>query len=329
MRKVLLPALLASLLGADALAAPSVSAPPDRGVPTLDPAVVLAVPWGSGGAMLARREGNESSPEAPMSFTVAASGDIYILDQVSSRVVRFNSRGDLIGELALPGDTFQDVEVTADGRLVVLDRLVRKSLFIIDQSNGQTREVPLEGEGVPEAGAVTSLLARADGVWVEVEHSTSVRVLDERLEPASRTVIPGRPGSVAGRALRAGLIDGVATISLLGRDGAKAREWRVQASEPTAPVRIAWLEDDAQGNVAVVLHVMRLDEDGMDVVDEWDEGAVYAADGTLRATLRSPWVISEYEQLREVDLGADGHLYQLAVTPEGVKIVRFGGGGER
>lgn len=329
MRTAFLPVLALSataLLGVPALAAsgdpPGVTVP--AGAPALEPSIVLQVPWGSGGAMLAKREGNESSPEAPMSFAVAANGDIVILDQVSSRVVRFDARGTLVWEHALPGDTFQDVEVAADGRVIVLDRLVRRTLYVVDPKDGATREVPLEGEGVPEGGGVTALLARPDGVWVEVAHAAAVRVLDERLEPCERATLPGRPSARGGRALRAALQHGAAAVSVLARDGEAVGSWLARPSEPA--VRIAWLEDDADGDVAVVVHVMRFDHEGMDVVAEWNEGRVYGPDGALRATLRSPWVINEYEQLREFDLGADGHLYQLAVTPEGVKVVRFGGG---
>lgn len=287
------------------------------------PQIALQVPWGSGGAMIALRDGNESSPEGPMSFAVASSGDVYVLDQVSSRVVHFRPDGSVVGEVALPGDTFQDIEIAPDGRLLVLDRLVRQSVLIADETTGASREVPILGEHISEGGAVTALLARADGVWLELEHRLSVRILDDRLDPCERTVVTGRPSAAAGRTLVAAL-DGAggALVEWVSREGAVVQRLPITAEGPIA--RIAWLEDDARGSLMIALHVVRLDEDGVEVVAEHTEIQTFSAIGERGPVVRSPHVLTEYEQLRELDLGGDGGLYQLAILPDGPQVLRFG-----
>lgn len=273
--------------------------------------------------MIGRRDGDESSPEGPMSFAVGASGDVYVLDQVSARVVHFAADGAMIGEIPLPGDTFQDVEVAPDGRVLVLDRLVRQSVLIIDEVSGATTELPIAGDGIPEGGAVTALLSRRDGVWLEVEHRRSVRVLDDQLAPCVRSSLPGRPSARTGRGLVARLDgSGGAEVALVAADGAVEQRIQVVADGPIA--RIAWVEDDARGALFVAVHVVRYDATGLDVVEEHTEGHVYADTGERLARFSSPHVITEWEQLRELDLGDDGGLYQLAILPHGPQVLRFG-----
>ena len=288
-----------------------------------DPEVVLSVPWGSGGTMLTRVDGNESSSEGPMSFAVAKTGDIYVLDQAASRVVRYGTDGQYIRELPLPGSTFQDIDVFRDGRLVVLDRLVRETILVIGESTGETRELPFLGEGIEEGGGVTALLARDDGVWLEYAHTTSVRVLDEGLVPCARTIVKGRPATERGKrqSLVAALdrATGSADVVVTGPDG--DRRIRVTHDEPFS--RIAWMEDDRAGNLVFAFHVMRFDDSGLKLLYEYDGGQVFSPDGTLRATFRSPYVIQEWEQLRELYVTEDGGIYQMAFTPDGVKVLRW------
>jgi hypothetical protein len=165
------------------------------------PEVVLQIPWGKGGATLARLDAQEGASEGPMSFAVDSSGELYVLDQVEKRIVRFDARGQLQSEIALPAPTFQELDVTEDGRFVVLDRLARASLLVL-ASDGQTiREVGAVGEGIPEGGGITAMLAERDGIWLEFGHTNCVRLLDSKLEPTVRTVVRGRPYNASSRLL--------------------------------------------------------------------------------------------------------------------------------
>ncbi|MBM4397689.1 MAG: hypothetical protein FJ087_18625, partial [Deltaproteobacteria bacterium] len=243
----------------DAQAVPGAQAVPD--VPA-GPSIAMVVPWGSGGAMLARRGGDESSPEGPMSFAVAPDGRFFVLDQASGRVAVFRPDGSLDARMALPATTFQDIDLAPDGRVVVLDRLVRNSLLVLGPGGETLGEHRIDGPGIPEGGAVTALMVRPDGAWLEVLHEQSVRVLGPDLAPCERAAIPGRPahGGAADGWLAAEIAEAGAVAVVSGRPGGERVRGTVRAAG--AITRIAWLEADAAGRVTVTFEVGQWDRDG-------------------------------------------------------------------
>jgi len=294
-------------------------------VPAFDgPELLLELPWGSGGAFVGRDDGDESAPEGPMSFALGPEGEILVLDQLSSRVVVFGRDGALRRELPLPGTTFQELELLPDGRLLALDRLALASIFVLSPSGAVQAEHPVVGAGVPEGGAITAMLVLGDGVWLEVAHEHSVRVLDPSLRRCERVVVSGRPSS-----------DGALSIgaALDGRGG--ARIWRalrssrevvasaeVRFGHPMA--RIVWLQEDGSGGLLGVYHLLEYDrQDFTRIVHEEVVGVGY--DGALRPTaeLRSPLAIRVWEQFREVRVGRDGEVVQMAFTEGGVLFLRW------
>ncbi|MFH1434349.1 MAG: hypothetical protein ABIJ56_01410, partial [Pseudomonadota bacterium] len=185
-----LPAVLFLLLLVGKPAQTSFSNPP---VGIKGPTVVLDLPWGSGGAMLGRKDGDESNPEGPMSFTVSPAGEVYILDQVNFRVVKFHADGFPASEVALPADTFNDIEVVDGKTIAVLDRLARRSVLLIDEQSGKIAgEHPVTGKGIPQGGGITAMFAADDGVWLEYDNAYVVRVLDKFLKPCPGDIMPGR-----------------------------------------------------------------------------------------------------------------------------------------
>ncbi len=222
------------------------------------PEIVLEVPWGSEDRALSRKTGNESSPEGPMAFAVSGLGEIFVLDQIRARVVRFAPDGAFDGALDLPGSTFQDMELVGDRHLVLLDRLVRQSLLVIDLVTGARRETGILGEGIPEGGGVTSALALPDGVWLEYARIHSVKVLDADLQPCQRVVVPGRPSWWGPGALEAAL-DLAGGADIRTRDGAGVITARIRLEDREPIGRLVWLQDDREGNLWVVYHLMRPD----------------------------------------------------------------------
>ena len=91
----------------------------------LGPEVVLDLRWGHGAGEIGRLDGDEAASEGPMSFDVTAAGDIYLLDQVNRRVLKFGPNGVLERTLGLPLSTYQDIAVYEEGVVVVVDRLNR------------------------------------------------------------------------------------------------------------------------------------------------------------------------------------------------------------
>ena len=285
----------------------------------VEPETVLVVPWGSGGQMLSRRGGDESNPEGPMSFAVGQQGRILVLDQASGRVAEFGMDGALVREARLPATTFADLEVTALGEVVLLDRLVRQSILVLDRDLGRRAEYPVSSPRIPEGGAVTAMLARADGVWLEVAHERSVKVLGPDLAPCEQVQTRGRPmrdGIAAG--FVAAELDGAGGVYVeVGRPGGGTVKNRVLPDRRTT--RIAWL-DDASGRVVVMFEVGSWDRG-----EETPElrGAVLDQDLSVVAWLRTRWPATELEQFREFLVRPDGSVWQMAFFASGVVFNRW------
>lgn len=285
------------------------------------PTVAFVAPWGSGGAMLARRGGDESNPEGPMSFAVARDGRLYVLDHASRRVAVFATDGRLSREFQIPATTFQDIDLGPGGEVVLLDRLVRKSLLVLGPDGGRRGEYPTGGPGIPEGGAVTALLLRPDGAWLEVLHERSVRVLGPDLKPCTRVEVPGRPASAGGGAghVEAGLDrDSGGVLVEAVRGGHATTRATLRADLPVD--RIVWVEEDGSGRTVVLVEVRNR---GEGAVATPVRGFVLGPDLRVVSTLASPWGAVEWEQLREFRVTPDGVVWQMAFRPEGVAFLRW------
>lgn len=310
--------VLAVLVAAACEPAPAPSAPSRAAL-----AGRILLPWD---AAVGRVLGDESASEGPMSFALEPGGGLLVLDQVNARVLELDGQGDVEGVIALPSRTFDDVEQYEGRAVVALDRLVGRVLRVMDRQGELLVEVPLEGRGIEQGGAVTAMLPRPDGVWLEVDHRYSVRVLDRALQPCERQVVLGRP-IANGRSLRAALDgNGGVVLATAGRAVAAAEESATLRGG--APIeRIVWLDADRRGRIHVALHeVLRAAEAPFGV--ESERTLLLVLDEHLREISRveSPFVHTELDQRVEVRVASDGRAWQMAFTPAGVLLVDWGGG---
>jgi hypothetical protein len=173
-----------------------------------DRSVLAELGWGAGPDQLGRLRPEEANPEAPMSLTVDAQGRTVVLDQVNGRLLRLGPDGVPQGAVPLPLQGPQEVLTTADGRTLVLDRLVDKSVAILDEDGRLLGELPLQGPGLAEPGGITGLFVDGEDVYVEREHATLVKLGTTSGQVAqTRSELPGRPSRDGTLLLSAGLID--------------------------------------------------------------------------------------------------------------------------
>jgi len=246
-----------------------------------DPEVVVRADWGSGPGQLGRRGGDESAPEGPMSFAMEPGGEVWVLDQVNRRVVHFAADGRYLAVVPIDLDTFQGLALAPSGELVLMDRLAARIVRVLSPDGAVLAEVPLEGVGIDEGGGTTALFARDDGVWVEYDHTRSVRVLDAQWRaPVVRELLPGRPlgpGAISGQARRAG--PAAVELRTVDRDSdVTLAETTLVLAEPVW--RIAELAGDAQGNVALAVHLLREDP-AREFAVAYEALAVLVLDGVL------------------------------------------------
>ena len=279
--------------------------------------VIMRIPWGWGPAGLSRIEANESEAEGPASFAVAPGGDLWVLDQVAARVVRFDARGRVAGVVLLPSPTFQDLEVWSDGRLVILDRLVRRSVLVVGPDGADPVEHAVQGPLAPEPGEITAILARSDGIWLEVAHRHSFRLLDEDLAP-----VPESP-ALPGRVLRRG--GGSLELSLRLPTGV-AVGWRDSMGMGPAPMvlevgpvlRLAWAEDLGEDRFWLIHVIPAAGGRG----DRFS-GALRDRSGAVLAFFEAGGADAEWSQVREFRVLDGGDLLQMELRPEGVRFLRW------
>jgi len=274
--------------------------------------------WGSGGARLSRIDPQESDGEGPFSFAVDAGGRFWVLDQVVGRAVCFEADGRWLGEVALPGETFVELEFGPDGRMVLLDRLVRRSLVVLDGATGVSEEFPLESLGVADGGLVTALFAREEGIWLEENHERSALVLDGELRPVAGPIVLGRPRPGAAGSLVARLA-GEERAELLVLDG----RGRAQGGHLLGPgpelARLVWLEEDGAGRIWLLTHELAVD--GREEI----VALTVALDGGWRSVARADHRFTPWHQFREFRIVPGLGLVRMVLSEEGVSFVRWVG----
>jgi len=172
--------------------------------------VLFSATWG-GSRMneLGRSRPMEANPEAPMSLATDGKGRMFVLDQVNGRVVRIGADGK--PETVIPlkqQEAAQDMAVTDDGKVAVLDRFNSKSVVMYDENGGVLGEVPLEGEGLEELGFVTGVFVDGNDVYVEKEHGPLLRIgTTDGQEAPERSEVPGRPTRDGLSYIKAGIIE--------------------------------------------------------------------------------------------------------------------------
>lgn len=270
-----------------------------------------------------RIEGIEADSEGPKAFAVKPDGGVFVLDQVNARVIELASTGLFLRTLDLPGRTFDDIEQYEGWALLALDRLVEKSLLVIDVNGVYLTEIDLEGRGIERAGSITALLPRSDGVWLEVKHRYSVKVLDQDLQPCERHILLGRPAG-RGQSLHG---------ALNGRGGAEI--WKDMRNARSASVRrdfygaqpirrIVWLEEGWDELIYVMFHeALFSPAEPYGVLEESYRILVLDGDLCELDEFESPWVLTIYDQRVEFRIGPYGRVWQMAFTPDGVLFLRW------
>jgi hypothetical protein len=289
-----------------------------------NPETILQLGWGSGPGEAGRHEGDESAPVGPMSFAVLPSGEIFLLDQVNFRILRFDPGSKTPSQVPIGSDAFQDLAVAPDGTIVLLDRLARRAVVLMDAGGSELASHAVEGDGIPEGGAVTAMFLEKDGLWLEVNHERSVRVLDASLHPSPRTVRRGRP-------LDGGLTTAVAFLDKQGGVGMRTMDCLTGAvtaekhfSFGQDLYRIAWVEADASGAVHAMFHL--LEPQGENAPGPPDEKVLalrLSKDLEETGSFESPHTIRAWEQFKEFQVADSGTVYQMAFSDQGVALLSW------
>lgn len=247
---------------------PTVSAELIEPVSVSSSGVVLMAPWGgSSPNQVGRDRPMEGNPEGPMSLVTGPKGELFVLDQVNKRIVRVGEDGKPLPPLALPMDGVQDMTLAADGNLVLLDRLVNKSVVVMGPDGQTIAKYPLEEETVGETGMLTGVFTDGTDIYVEKEHGTLVSIGSTKGGKTTKKELLGRPSRDGKLLLSAGITDGSAgriycsAINRSTNDHEFTREYRM-----TGMVSTLLLLDSDKGGTIYLASELLAGEQGAVVV---------------------------------------------------------------
>ncbi|HJZ87051.1 MAG TPA: hypothetical protein VKN99_17885 [Polyangia bacterium] len=313
--------------------AASVSAPPGSTPPGLAPAPpARAAPlaslvrgrWGGAPGQFGRHRESEGNAEGPMALQVAPNGDLLVLDQVNARVQRFRRDGTPLGSLPIGPATAQDVATDASGHLLVLDRTGDHEVLVYGPDGTPLDRIPVVGGAIIEAGGVSGLFVDGDGVYLEREHTESVRIANASSQPLpDRATEPGRPSRDGTLWLWAAMADraaGTVTVRAFRRDAQLSWQRVVAAGEPI--LHLSLLDSDRRGFMYVGAFVAR--EQPEPPYALYDQAIAVVrltqASGQPAGTLALPAPGEPEESFRELAVGDDGTIYQMLPGPDGIEI---------
>lgn len=261
-----------------------------------------------------------------MSFTVDALGQTWILDQVNGRLVKVDRNGKQLGSVPLPVQAGQEVVTTADGKMLVMDRLVDKAVAVLGPDGKQLGELPIEGKGLEEGGASSGLFVDGEDVYVEREHGDSIRIGDTsgKVNP-ERPEVPGRPAGDGRTFLTAGIVDGASgavTVTAIDRPSLQHRFTR----QLVLGQRVFGLNAlDADRSGIIYLGTI-LEAPGSTA--EVPQFAITLLcldplDGRPLAASQIPANSTPEETFRELQVLPEGGVLFLARTAQGAQLVRY------
>jgi len=201
---VWLPVLLVLLLGL-APGGWAANSPGQKAVRQPDPHQVAFLPWGQGPGQVGKLIRKEGAAEGPQSFAVSANGEVFLLDQLNSRIIHLAADGTVLNYLPAPvakpecqeGATFMDIAVGADGTIVLLDNLVDHCFVVLDPDGTRRHRYELAAFGIavqPGEQAVGNLALVDDELYVEdIKAGGYQRVFDRARQPVHHDQFPGLP----------------------------------------------------------------------------------------------------------------------------------------
>jgi hypothetical protein len=275
--------------------------------------VLVTAMWGSGPGQLGRTRPQEANPEAPMSLAAAGDG-LVVLDQVNGRVVRFDARGNAIGT-ARATPTTQDVAVTKEGGLALLDRLARKEVTLLDAQGNEVGKLPLAGKGIEDPGLVSGVFVEGERGYAERGHGGLVFLgTTEGTKAAERTELSGRPSRDGTLLLSAGITSaerGRLYLNVFDRAKNALRFTRKLDVAPRVNA-IALLDSDARGTI--YLGVVRGSGDG-----EIHVGCHDPIDGHELGAITLPVSTMPEETFKDLVVMPDGRIIAAVRSDQGVE----------
>jgi hypothetical protein len=277
----------------------------------------IEVPWGTGSGALGKKNPQEGNPEGPMSLVVDANGITWVLDQVNGRIVRYGKDGKVLDTIPLTLRGAQDLALTPDGNVVVLDRLADKQLAIIGPDGKVRGTLSLEGKNLTEGGAATGVFVDGNKVYVENQHESLVKVGDTKgTADPDREEVPGRPTRDGQGYIRAWLDEGYPKMRVFvtfANKETKTNRFTRALNLPYSAVALALLDSDRAG--IIYLGVVAENEPKVTVY------CLESAHGVPIGQTTVPANTSVEETFRDFAVLDSGGAVYMQRTEQGVSVI--------
>ena len=253
----------------------------------------------------------EASPEGPMSFAVNAAGEIYVLDQLNSRIQVFKD-GRKLRSIPIPGETFCDLDIMPDGRVALLDNLVKEEVVIINTGGQPEETISLNRPEITEPAAITGIYCRSEGLWpglwAEVENGFILLAGLDGKQAADFRKLPGLLTPDGKRFLRMEIVgERQVRLSRSEEDFQTWKSFDLNFELPVGVVYGPW--EDRAGNLYLAAHTF-------DEQSEASEMVVLGPSGQERHRLKMALSSSVHEMFRPVLVTSDGLIYQMVIETE-------------
>ena len=289
---------------------------------------VVRAQFGSGPDHIGVTTPPEANPEGPMSFALGRDGEIYILDQINSRIQVFKS-GKRVRTIPISikeSVEFKDIALTPDSKIVLLGRFYVKghekaSIYIIDSSGKILNVISLEDRSlVPDSGEVTEMQivreGKFSGIWVELEQR-SVRVASLDGKSIERISVPGKLSLNGRRLFRAEKIgDTTAVIYRSEEDNLSKWEPERTVYFEVEIVHLLGLWDDQNGRTYLGAFLE-------DQSNTFNTIVVLSPEGKELRRLKLFVQKMPHEIYHSVRVSPDGHIFQMALNDPGVFVRRY------
>lgn len=260
-------------------------------------------------------EGNLGAAIGPSAFVVDDAGTVFLLDQVNSRIAKLGDQGALI---PIPAKTYLDLAFDGNGGFILLQSavvgdVVDRSVVFVDGSGNQTSKVEIPN--LDPDDAPTALLVHDDGVWVELNHSTTIKVTDASFAAdTSGARVDGRFMPSEDSVVMAGIGD-VQSVLVAKEPVAGGDIENFPMVDFDRPViGVIGLEADVQGNIYVAA-VTGDPDDLTGDVQAWVVALDADGDEQWRSEFPPPDLMLDV--VRPMRLGDDGNVYVMRSSGDG------------
>ena len=285
---------------------------------------ILRAPIGSGSDEVGVSTPDEANPEGPMSFALGKNEEIFILDQINSRIQVYKNKI-RIETIPLPTDTYDDLDLCPDRKIVLLDSLNQESLFILNRKGEVLNKIPLKGELIPYPLEATEIQiveeGKFAGIWVALDgRSVRLASLDGKsLQPIGA---PGKFSLNGKRLMKAEILGEITAIVYRSEENSFARwepEITVEFPWPIVLLHVIW--EDRSEKIYLGAFLSGKNDRGEE--DFAHEFVVLNPQGKKLNRFRIFVQEEPHEIRRSIRLSPEGYLYQMFVDKDYVLILKY------